>query len=283
MVIHGGDLKFDGELSTDFTLPSGSEGLFTGAYADGTPFVIPSVSIDPLADVTLVETPIPAPDLTPFTIHKPVMSAPFGLRGGQTATLVEGGSLRNGFRVIDSTLEIEGGDFSAVAIRSTVNIEAGRGGISAGASSLINISGGTLTGFNAWDGGALNATGGEFFGVFSAGSGGVVNVSGGEWRPLFYLVRAGSSFNLFGREFYLDDKPIDSLKPGEPFVIADRFASLTGTLADGSEFGARLDVFGDNFFNLFSRDATVTVTLIVPEPTTAALLLMAVGSACRRR
>ena len=126
----------------------------------------------------------------------------------------------------------------------------------------INISDGGRLGadFSALSGSEVNINGGSVGEDFSVFSGGEVNISGGSVGER--LILFPGVLNLFGSNFALDDVPLDSLAIDDTFTIVDRNVTLTGLLADGTEFSFNLNSglnFTDDFF---FPGSTVTVTLV---------------------
>ena len=132
--------------------------------------------------------------------------------------------------------------------------------------SVVNISGGNVGPFSLANSGSVVKISGRSVGsLFHANTGSAVNISGGT-LPFNFRVLAGSEFNLFGSDFTIDGVPIDGLVVGDTLTIEDRGVFLSGLLADGSEFGFRLGVFGFFEDGFFDPNATITVTLGSPVP-----------------
>ena len=162
-------------------------------------------------------------------------------------------------------VNISGGsvaEFSAAASGSEVNISAGSLGdlFFAAADVEINISGGTVGNQFVANGSMVNISGGTVGNRFSARDGSVVNVSGGS-IDVAIQARDGSTVNLIGSDFVLDGVSLDGLVPGEAFTIDARDVSLTGLLADGSEFGFDLNAGFQTNQDFFANGSTLTVTL----------------------
>ena len=215
----------------------------------------------------------------------------FDARSGSEVNIT-GGNLGNDFDAFSgSVVNISGGTFTEDCTNlgcgfdalpgSEVNISGGSLGILFGtdSGSVVNITGGSFgAGFTAR--GEVNISGGSF-GVptsifsrtgFVATFTSVVNISGGTFDNGF---RASTSTvtNLFGSEFVLNGVPLDNLTIDEAFqiVIENGYYNgefnggfLSGVLADGSTFGFDLS----DFVNGYSDPATLTVTLVSPEPDT---------------
>jgi hypothetical protein len=228
------------------------------------------------------------------------------------ATLnVEGGSVGDETTVYNSEVNIRDGIVGALFFGgqgSVVNVSGGTVGrfFDAKSGSEVNISGGTIGDrFNAESGSVVNVSGGTIGSGFRADMGSIVNISGGtfvgEGRPILADVGsivnisggtfnsalfARSELNIFGSEFYLDGVALTGLLPGQSVTITDRDVTLSGLLADGEQFSFDLNTTRLSFENdYFSPEATLTVTIAVPEPTSLTLIAMVLtmGFAQRRR
>ena len=176
--------------------------------------------------------------------------------------------------------------FLFFADNSEVNISGGTVGdiFTSLSNSEVNISGGTVGDFfDAGIGSVVNISGGTVGNFFTANSGSEVNISGGTVGNDFFAI-FGSEVNIFGSEFFIDGVELETLLLGEAFTITDRDVTLSGLLADGEQFGFELGS-ADSLDDFFSSEATLTVTLTVPEPSSPALISLAVvmGLARRRR
>src|SRR6185503_19996706 len=100
--------------------------------------------------------------------------------------------------------------------------------------------------------------------------GSTVNISGGVFAAPIEIYD-GVNLNVTGREFYLSGLPIENLTPGQPLVLTQRNAVLTGVLADGSPFRFLLYEYG--YGGRVSSQATLTLNL-VPEPATWVICLL---------
>ena len=209
---------------------------------------------------------------------------------------VQGGTIGLGVDLSDGFLNIDSG-----------SVAAGATGIGTGftnSNNQVNLSGGMVGGFfqltNDTD---LSITGGsiESFGVFGAGAtadisggtvsrfpdifaGGVVNISGGD----VFSVRVfdGGEVNFFGSQFFLDGNPI-ALTAGQQQIIDQRNVTLSGILADGSFIETDLNTVFGGFFSDnpdgAGVEAIVTVTSVVPEPSTSAVFFAAAAFMFARR
>ena len=233
----GGEFRLNGAPYTGDTITlakgvdfpyqdrQGNVDVFTGTLSDGSAFIFSSLTED-LINVTLTLANLPPVDPNPIVIDSPFVGAPWGLRGGQELTVVAGGSLGDGFAVVDSTLNVEAGSvgeglqlfnselnvsdgevvgFLPAFSNSVVNISGGNvGNSSVTTGSQLNISGGTTGSFMAWSGSEVNISGGTVVDldralIFSgyALSDSVVNISGGNLDGFFYAF-SGSSVNISG-------------------------------------------------------------------------------------
>lgn len=149
--------------------------------------------------------------------------------------------------------------------------------------SEVNISGGIVGDrFTADTGSVVNISGGSVGEEFFAEEGSQINVSGGSVGERFFAAPR-SNVNLFGRDFALDGVLLADVIEGETFTIFDRDVTLSGLLDDGSAFSFDLNSESDFRRDFFSSDATLTVTIGVPEPTSMAILLLGCGLAFMRR
>ena len=77
-----------------------------------------------------------------------------------------------------------------------------------------------------------------------------------------FFFQQNSFVNIRGRAFEINGTPLENLQPGQPFTITDRDITLAGVLADGEQFS--FNISSDYSSDLFSPDATLTVTLEAP-------------------
>jgi hypothetical protein len=285
--LSGGDFKLNGDAFAGSSITLSQGDVISGRLSDGTGFIFSSAN-DFLSGVTLTSTALPAIDTTPIVVNTDLPTPAPGLVAGQVLTLQDGGQIGDDFEVVDAILNVEGGSLgdNAGVAQSEVNVSGGTVGhhfdafsgsvvnISGGAvgtsfdahsGSEVNISGGTVgTGFNAFSGSEVNINGGSIGSNFEAYSGSVVNISGGNVAQGFideFDAVAGSKVNVFGTEFLLDSVQMESLVPGEAFIITEREVLLSGLLADGTsfDFGLWVNSFRGHFFD---PEATLTVTLV---------------------
>jgi hypothetical protein len=196
-----------------------------------------------------------------------------------------------------SIVNIYGGGVGSLSssVNSVINMLGGivQGDITAGAAGSVNITGGEVEGrINVLGGpvsisggfvreglainnnGSVNISGGTIGGnlTTTSSSGTEVNISGGDLEG-FFTIRSQVEFNLFGRYFHLDGIALSELQVGNAFTITDRNVNLSGLLADGTPFSLYLDS-KNTIEDYFSPDATLTVTLVVPEPASIGLIML---------
>ena len=212
------------------------------------------------------------------------------LTNGATV-VVDGGNIAGGFSAnfaSDVIVSNEGVVRSLDITSSSVDISSGGsiGDIFLD-SSTLNLAEGTIGGINVSEAidSTLNISGGEVVGRFSLAEGSVVNFSGGDLGDDF-RAQTGSTVNVFGTEFFLDGgNTAIFLEPGQTIEIEDRGSTLTGLLADGSDFEISLN---PTIFNGpgFSRDAILRLTstaVAVPEPAHTSVLLLGILRLLSRR
>ena len=286
-----------------------SETIITALY-DGTP-------PDGIADGTLTLHAVELPPIGPATIDVQREPAPASIRGDQTILVDDGGVVGDGFKAgWGSTVTVNGGTVavdhrkyirSVEAVGALIDIYDGKfgagpsvfygselnifGGLVSGpvfaySGAEVNVSGGVIERWvSALDGSVVNITGGLFESKIEANPGSVLNISGGTFDA---LQAVGSTIRLFGTEFVLDGIDITStLTPNVPFAISDRDVTLSGRLAAGAPFSFDLtseapDDYHHLFDDLLHPSALLIVTL-VPEPTSALLLIPVVGAVCLLR
>ena len=209
----------------------------------------------------------------------------FGASRGSTVN-ISGGSVGDGMFADNSTIVLTGG---SVGYRFTVSY------------SGVTISGGSVGDlFRVWWGSNVNITGGLFGDFFTASRGSGVTISGGSIDDRFtaggasFVTISGGTFgdsfgayrsseiSLFGREFFLDGLPLEELThPGDSLILESRDGrQLSGTFLDGNSFEFDLNESATGTEDYFDPEATLRLTLAVPEP--AALPLMAFTTMCAR-
>ena len=144
-------------------------------------------------------------------------------------------------------------ELSAVEVESRF-VELVEGGV-------VNIGGGAIGNDFGLNFAQVDITGGSIGDSFRLGNT-FANISGGSIGNGFTVVNE-SDINIIGSSFTLDGAPLDDgLTVDTFFEISDRDVTLSGLLADGSEFSFDLNsssVDGEDFFD--SR-STVGVTLV---------------------
>ena len=213
---------------------------------------------------------------------------------------ISGGSVGNGFGAFSfSEVTISGGSvgngFGAFSFSKVMMSGGSVGRFSAALNSQLTISGGvvgddfraldrsevTITGgkvgdsFEADAGSKVTITGGTIGADFAARRGGEVTISGGTIGDGF-RANNGSTVNLVGLSFALDGEDFgDELTLGQPFTLHDRDVSLSGLLADGSQFNFELNSIFQSSEDFFSPGTTLTLRL-VPEPGSAVVTLLGI-------
>ena len=194
---------------------------------------------------------------------------------------ISSGTVGQGFNAFNgSVVNISGGIVEGGVIGREFNIGQG---IQAFNGSVVNISGGTVGSFSvAQMGSEVNVSGGTV-GDFLANFDSVLNISGGVFSGNVWA-RSRSELNISGSEFFvdgmelntlLDATNLDALLSGQSVTITLRDVTLSGELANGDPFSFDLNSterfivpeFTDGnlqFFDFFSPDATLTVTLTEP-------------------
>lgn len=245
-----------------------------------------------------------------------------GTLAAQTINLAPGNSIAGGTVIAPgSTVNVLGGDIGLSVDLSSGVLNVQSGNVAIGATSVatgftnvdntVNISGGNVGGFFQLIGNTdLNLSGGviQSFGLFNDNTvanitggtvtdfpdilDGTVNISGGNVNAVRVFGGQaggnGANLNLFGTQFFIDGTPV-SLSNGQAFTITPRNVTLSGLLADGSNFSFSLS---DTFVGLadpnpgFALDgSTVTVTQVVgiPEPAALPMMLLALSGLILRR
>ncbi len=225
--------------------------LFTGTLADGSPFVFSSPASDWLGDaLVLTSVPVPSPDLTPMSVTTGA-GPTTGLRTGQSLHIGGDATLADHFSCTNASLVIEGGTIGS-------GLEA--------AGSSVSVDGGSIGDFfHVHDGSVLDISGGTIGPWFGAYSGSTVNLSGGSIGS-FIEVGPQTNFNISGRTFFIDGVPVEGLDGAGMLTITDRSITLSGVLADGSDFSFELRPEDSASQDYFDPDATVTITLVGPPP-----------------
>lgn len=248
----GGEFLVNGLVPADPQVTLTGNDVLSGTLEDGTSFVFSPQAADIVRGVNLVNTTMPAVELSPIAIE--AASFLSSARQGQTLNVNAGGSLRNDFVAVGATLNMAGGVIgnslelsgtqlnlnagvvgtNAMAYRgSEVNVNGGVLGSTfrALADSVVNVNGGTVDrNFFAMSGSTINVAGGRIGDNFDAQSGSEVVVTGGRFGEGM-KARAGSAVSLHGGEFLMN-----GVAPTGGVVTLQATDVLTGTLADGSAF-----------------------------------------------
>jgi hypothetical protein len=287
-----------------FDVPAGA--VLSGVFADGTPFAFSSNDLDSLTAGTLTLHSSPLPPIGPLRIVASTDMVPLGIRQGQTlvvdaggvvaegfnagrgSTVIieEGGVLNKGFEAVGAEVRVNGGsvNYWLQAFDGTrMNISGGTVvGLSAYGDSDVSIaggsihssnfygtvavSGGSVDGFHAGDGSRVTIAGGTMAGATTAATGSHVTIAGGVFDGEFHA-GSGSLVNIVGSGFSLGGTEVSGLVAGEAFPIETRDLALAGILADGTPFRFDLNSNYSVGNDRFDPNATLTVTLLVPEPT----------------
>lgn len=247
--------EFPFELLSIGTFSMGD--VFTGTLADGSPFVVfnANSTFQVLEQsVALNMVPLPAADLNPIVVDSPMTSGPFGLRAGQTMTVLDGGELSDDFTVVEATLNVEDGIVGRARVANGVlNVTGGEVSNSSFAigDSEVNISGGRVRSqFDAWFGAELNVTGGELGNSANVVSA-VANISGGSVGD-FFVARSGSVVNIsggdVGRSFDVLSGSVVNISGGN---IGRDFEVRSGEVnISGGTLGDDFDVWADGVVNI---------------------------------
>ncbi len=233
----GGEFTLNGSRNTGdiITFPASGQFIFSGTFADGTPFVFSQYQGDQLTGVKLVSSPLPTADTTPIVVDGSSAPAPNGLRRGQSLTLNDGGTLNAGTAVVGAMLVVEGGHVGDTvdAYQSEVHLRSGSidHNFHLLPGSRLDMSGGTVGGLQVFDGSTTTVSGGRVAGPWHIRSGASVSVSGGSIGNGFNAESNWSDVSFAGGEFQLNGASYtdDSITLGSN----DTF---TGTFQDGSPF-----------------------------------------------
>lgn len=185
---------------------------------------------------------------------------------------------------VNITQDVPGGISSSNGV---VNIISGNVGDGSTANesftegAIINIFGGSLdrvlggtfipTGLSS----SINVFGGQLDNVDNFGQINLVGGSFGSNDPLTFDSNRTDVFDIFGTQFSVDGVAVNSLEPGDTFFVnISQPVEVTGFLADGSAFN--LTVADRNLSFTDSDVATFSLGLnqVVPEPSSATLLML---------
>jgi len=254
--IVGGEFLVNGlpflENEITATVHEDSGAVLSATLQSGEVLIMSPLTRDELRQVVLRSVAIPSIDTTPIMISEASDPTPPGLRSGQALTLraagvlpeyfsavgatiqMEGGRIRQGLELAETTLDISGGlleQNANIFHGSAVSLVAGQaqGGLVIYDGAELNVSGGRLAFTDITSGASCAVAGGLLRGGFVVRSAGAARLSGG--RILRLDARDGSDVELVGGEFLLNDSPISG-----PTVSLSGADVLTGTFSDGRPF-----------------------------------------------
>ena len=197
---------------------------------------------------------------------------------GEGEVNISGGTVRSTFANPGSIFSITGG-----AVGDSFRAQDG---------SVVNISGGTVgSEFQASPGSTVNISGGTVGDFFFAVLGSQVNISGGVIGNRF-RAEDGSAVNIRGSEFQIDGVDLEDFLVGtelDAFLLGQsvnlnvRDVTLSGLLSDGELFSFDLNSAFSASDDIFEPGATLTLTLAVPEPSSATFITLAVAMGVVRR
>lgn len=197
---------------------------------------------------------------------------------GSVVNLREGG-IADQFTALDgSTVNIQGGSVGRNLVAeegSVVNISGGHvaHNFRAAEGSVVSVSGGVLDGFLVNRGSSVSISGGTWNDSIIADGDSTLIISGGVGSDSLY-VGSNTNVNLIGTEFRLGGDLLD-LGLGVATIITDRDVPLTAFLADGSPFELSLSTGNESSFDYFAPNATLSLTRVVPEPSSIFVLSIA--------
>jgi hypothetical protein len=245
--LFGNNFRLNGQDYNDDDITLALNDVFTGVLSDGSAFIFSPRAGDALAGVSLQRTSLPSVDATPIIVDGQSPTSPVALREGQSLTLLEGGVLSNSFQAIGATTRIEGG-----TVGDCVEIADGR----------VDINGGTVgMDFKAMLGAVVNVNGGQIDREFAIYDDSEVNIRGGSFFNGFKAY-PGSAVNLFVREFSINGVEVDDLALHEPNLVTDRNVTISGILADGTDFDFDLRTRSEMSRDFFSPLAKLSVTMV---------------------
>jgi len=161
------------------------------------------------------------------------------------------------------------GDFFNANQGSIVNVSGGMvgSGLQVQFGSRLNVTAGTVARVDkVMRRGEANISGGNVGAITAYLGGGLLNLSGGTVDEIKALM--GSFVNIFGTQFVLDGDDItDSFTWNEPLTIDDRDVTLSGRLADGSDFSFDLNSTAVPDQDFFDVGADLVVMRVLPADT----------------
>jgi hypothetical protein len=279
---YGGEFRIDGVpvagletegSSTVVAVPAGA--VFSGTFADGTPFAFSSQNFDTFADGSLTLHAVGLPPAGPATFNVPADASPVGLRTGQsllvgpggtigtnftagwgTSVAITGGQVGTNFEAVGAAVAISGGfvQHSFDAFRDTV-VDISGGTVSRMSShqgSVVNVTGGVV-GLIANDGSRVQVTGGTLSVNSQANSGSIVNIAGGTVDESF-SANSGSLVNIsggsIGDHFRAAGGSVVNIWHGS---IGDSVDALSGSALNihGGTIGDDFDADAQSAINLF--------------------------------
>ncbi|WP_145291150.1 beta strand repeat-containing protein [Pirellulimonas nuda] len=244
-----------------FEVPFGS--LFSGFFADGTPFAFSPTDGDSLDNKTIILRRAAALPAGPATINAPFDAVPAGVRSGQTllvgagavvpssfgagpgstVRVLPGGSIGKNFEAVGAVVEVAGGaiasDFDAFAASHVTVTDGAVGGI-----------------FQAHSGSSVRVEGGRFGVAFTALAGSDVQISGGSFGEVYgnaLRVLPGSQVSVSGGSFSVG---VD--------IATDASIEISGGKLGRTlrvHTGAEAKVTGGGFGQFFMIDSGGTVML----------------------
>ncbi|MCA9259304.1 MAG: hypothetical protein KDA61_08900, partial [Planctomycetales bacterium] len=256
----GGEFYLDGipyQLPTiSFTQP---ESIFSGSFADGSPFVFSSAQVDQLRNVKLERVDLPPLDTTPLVVDAISPPAPNGLRRGQSLTLGMGGSLERQVALVGAAVAVDGGRLgdSIDAYQSQIQLRKGTiaHNLNLLNGSTLQVSGGRVERYlRAYAGGVIDVSGGHLEGEVQLEAGSSLSISGGSIGDGLRTGFGTADVTFYGGDFQLNGAPFT----GDTITLS-RDDSFTGAFQDGSPFVFRRT--GSTHTDQLQGVALVRVTL----------------------
>jgi hypothetical protein len=190
--LQGYDFRIDGVPVAALTQPGDSTTVrlnqgqvFTGIFADGTPFLFSAAEHDDIFDEDLILTQTAVVPSLPALLQVPTDKAPLGIRAGQTLELSADGVIADNFNAgRGSTVIINGGTVGEnfEAIGATVEIQAGHiaRDMDVFEGSTLVVNGGQIDSLQSYDGSLVELHGGVIGGSSTIGPGSNLRITGGE-------------------------------------------------------------------------------------------------------